>query len=279
MGQRVSHRIEDRQEGGSLLGADGPVKVRFDEGKYIDKDEWNENWKSEGASDYDYEATLFACNLYPYDGDDNEEDATPQMWSCGNPNRLVPSDDGEYLEVAEGSNATGMVNSVNRALLEDSIIEAGGSEDWLERASGFDGMVAMVERAERKVKMRGKEQTLSTLLVTEIIDEPGGKAKTKKKTSKKTSARSKSKAKEEDDEEIDVEEAAGEVLTQILEDNDGAVLKAKMLSQIANLLATEDWSNYSDHKREISKLLTDPKGAFVKGFDGAKIKGPKIVSE
>lgn len=280
MGQRISHKVEDRVEGGALLGGGGPVKVRISEGKFITEDEWNEDWKPEGANDYSYGSTLFAAKLAPFDPDDNEEDAVSQMWSCGKATRIVPSEDGEYLEVAEGSRGGGLPSGCARAVLEDSIIESGGSEDWLEAASGLDGAVVKVERVERTIKVKGKDQKVETLVVTEFIEEPGGKKRGKVSTKPKAGTKAKPKAEEEEESaDFDLDTAAEEVLRAIAEEDGGTVLKGKLLSKIANLLATDDWEHYQSEKRAITKHLTDPKGTFLKGLDGVKVKGPKIEVE
>jgi hypothetical protein len=286
MAQRISTLIADAQEGGGLIGGDGPVRVRFDNGRIDYASNVKENY---GA---DEDPPVLAIDLVPISDDGEEGEMVTQFWSAGKATRLQPvNDDGEpeapanWLGQAEGSSATGLTKTCNLMLFIYSGEEAhkGFEVRFNEQgAKAYDGMIAKVERRERpKVNRRGEEAGASdrtpTYLAVSTVESFPGAAGKKGATKTAAPAAAKGKPAASAGNGVDVEALTAQAVVAVVAEAGGEIQKGKLLGLVSQLISNDDeYEGLRTKKPDVTKLLV--KADFLKGVDGVELDGTIVRS-
>lgn len=227
---------------------------------------------------YDYNGTVSppspSLGLTLVDPDGKEHD---QFFSAGDAKYFSPSADdknpsdiGKYL-VAVGDK-TAVNNNTNLAKFIASLVNAGFPEDKLESGdiSILEGLEFHLKREAvkrtglvRTGKNAGREQTVIT--VAKIIRLPWEKGASTSKAA--SSAKPTNGAAPADD----ISTKAGEVLLEVLMENDGKLPKAKVSTAAFGKLKGDP------NQKAISQLLF--KDDFIKSVDGVKLEGGVVSME
>lgn len=199
MGKRASHKPSEAESGGNFGFPKGSI-VTILEAEYSTWGEAGERAITRGRKATD-PALKLVGELEGVDGDPRTV-----FLGCGKSERLEPSSDGQFLEIAEGSSATAESSSCDSHVFKASIFGKPGdkncdafkrhgknmlNEDMLDDGitSALVGLkfVAGGEIIKRNFEDSSGEQRKErpSLVVDEILEAPSGEGKkTKKKTTK-----------------------------------------------------------------------------------------------
>ncbi len=250
---KISTRVTDQVEGGSLIAADGPVRCILKTARYVVDADYNKN-NRQG------DAPTLALTFMERDRQKErgyKGDVVHQ--SCGGVNKLIPcdEDDGCSLDSAPGSNATGLTKNCNASIWFNSLEGLDGYDlDTTEDVSVLEGLDLTIDRAkqpERTFRMNkpgDSERGPKTVVVAVKIhgeaddededDEPAPKAKGKAK------GKAKSKA--------GVDDIATEVLDALLDAGDEILVEALGKKAFRTINANASWKK---QRAAILKQLVD----------------------
>lgn len=225
---------------------------------------WDYNGKQE-------ESPALHLGVIPLDADDDAE--TTDIWlSAGSINRMVPSDDGDFLDRAEGSTAKGLNTNCNAYLFLESLEAAGFPTKRLD-TEGVGLLVGLRFHLLRVPQPKrpglqiadaedggGRARVAMYVSVSEIIKLPWEKLKKGEKTAAKKSKASKSAkgaatskraAKDEDeDEEDDEDEDADDDSDDDDEDDEPAPKKKGRPKGSKNKKSAKDEDDEDDEEED-----------------------------
>lgn len=207
-----------------------------------------------------------------------------EFLGAGKANRLTPSKDGEYLDVAEGSTAAALSDSCNAKVFLDSVFmkdknseayklhkKMAVSEDALDDGirAAVIGLKFKVGRKviERDFQEEGRGKPRPTLFAEEILEQPSGDGKPAKASSKTSSkrrdedeedekpARGRSSKAEPEADEGDDDTAAEKAVLEVLElpKNRKGIAVDKLWSAVYNVVKGED------NEKAVTDLVEDEK--------------------
>lgn len=197
----------------------------------------------------------FVAELEGADGESVE-----QVWTCGDHTKVAPSEDGktavqhpletraQYL-VALGEK--GLTVTSNFGMLITSLVAAGFPEDEIsDRADGLDGLKVHVVRKERPAfkgksnndpfKQGGDQKAAEVLVISAILERPGGKKVAKPATKAATPAKATEKAAEPEAGDL-AAEVQGHLLALLTSDKykDKGLPKSAVATEIFALVKSQ----------------------------------------
>lgn len=240
---RHANMRPSQAEGGGNIGFPVGAKVKIIEAQATTWEEAGEGALKGGRKAEDPALKLVGES-------DGWEEPKTEFLGAGKANRLVPSKDGEFFDIAEESTATALSDSSNTRVFLDSIFydpankkksaafkqhgDQAINEEVLDE--GFTAALVGLEFVVGRKAMdrdfgdqgEGRGKPRPTLVAEEIISGPGGKKSGSKKKGKdedddadedekpaKTSGKSKKPA--DDDDDTDVETAAEKAVVEALD--------------------------------------------------------------
>jgi hypothetical protein len=193
MGKRASIKPSEAEQGGDFGFPAGAI-VTITEAKWGTWEEAGEKaiTKNRRAED---PALILSGEI---EGDESDKERKPVFLGAGKYERLVPSDDGEFLEIAEGSSAKANSAQSNSNVFIDSLCDkkthgkSAADEDYVNDNPISEVLVGLKFVAGGKIVKRdfsndneGREQKggqRPTLVVDEILEASWLKGKTAKKS-------------------------------------------------------------------------------------------------
>lgn len=238
MGQRISVKPKDAETGGAVFGFPVGSVVTVTDARWTTWAEAGEKALTKGRDPKD-------PALYIEGEVEGMEELQHDMLAAGKYTRLQPSDDGEFLETAEGSSATGMADSCNAQIFIRSLCDTAKHGKLAVDEETFDdgmrgALTGLKFVAGRVVVQReGLEKTRPTLVADQVL----GFVKTAGKT--------KGKAATEDD--SDVVEAAEACIVKAL----ASPKYSKGIPLEKAFVVGFPFAKGSPHQKSITQLFED----------------------
>lgn len=204
----ISYKTEDQTQGGLL----DDVDVEVVEAQWVT---WDYNGKAQ------VESPALKLSL----SSEGLDTPVEQYWSAGDIRSRVPSDDGEQLVAAEGSNATGLPRGCNAALFFASLESAGFDMDVL--ADGVSQLVGLgfhllrIKAPNRSgLAIANDEKRQPAMIATvQAINYLPGEKKGKKSASKPAAGKKAAKPADDDDRDAsDFDDEVREAITEAVGD-------------------------------------------------------------
>ena len=284
----ISLLVTDQQEGGNLVGSNGPELVRFTN--------THTGWSSEMEgyiTDDNRDAPGLISDLVRIDESTGEEsEPVKQFWKAGDAKRIIPTDNGEGFDPAPGSSAKGPTRNSNLGKFVVSLVEAGYDDTQLNAGvSNVDGTLAYVERVEQEPLRRGRGKSRTAqdaqtenrpyfvLLVTKLADQapaaaparPTARAVARPAAGKapaRSTARPVARQAPQAPPAGDADTEASALLTALVMNAGGELPKARVPAEMMKAL-NSDFSHLAPMKGELVKRLANAQ--FIAGVEGLAV--------
>lgn len=260
MGQRVSVKPKDTESGGAVIGFAVGAVVTITDARWTT---WNEAGQNALKKDRDPRDPA----LYIEGEVEGVDEIQHEFLSAGKHTRLQPSDDGEFLEAAEGSTATGMSDNCNAQVFINSLCDVKKHGKLAVDEDNLDDGISVLKNlrfvAGRVVVRReGLEtKTRPTLVADQIL----GSAK-----AGKSAGKGKGAAQDDDDE---ITEAAEACIVKAL----ASAKYSKGIPMEKAFVAGFPFAKGSPHQKAITQLFE--KDGWVEDDDRPwEVKKGMIVS-